>query len=98
MERTLGLPQERFWPKMADDVHTHINTYDQCMRFKQPQEKSEMQPILVSDPMELVHLDLLTLGGKADDSRSVNILIVTDHFTKYAKAHVTPKQTAVVVA
>ena len=29
---------------------------------------------------------------------SVNILIVTDHFIKYAQAYVTPKQTAVVVA
>ena len=29
---------------------------------------------------------------------SVNILIVTDHFTKYAQAYITPKQTAVVVA
>ena len=83
MERTLRLLKERFfWPKMADDVHTHICTCDQCMRFKQPQEKSGMQQILVSYPMELVHLDFLTLGGKADDSRSVNILIVTDHFTK----------------
>ena len=57
-----------------------------------------MQPILVSYPMELVHLDFLTLGGKVDDSRSVYILIVTDHFTKYVQAYVTPKQTAVVVA
>ena len=48
--------------------------------------------------MELVHLDFLTLGGKADDSRNVNILIVTDHFMTYAHAYVTPKQTAVVVA
>ena len=52
----------------------------------------------VSYPLELVHLDFLTLEGKADDHKSVNILIVTDHFTKYAQAYVTPKQTAVVVA
>ena len=46
MERTLGLLQERFfWPKMADDVQTHIHTCDRCIRFKQPQEKSEMQSI-----------------------------------------------------
>ena len=57
-----------------------------------------MQPMLVSYGMELVHLDFLTFGGKADDKRSVNILIVTDHFTKYAQAYVTPKQTEVVVA
>ena len=43
-----------------------------------------MQPILVSYPLEINHL-----GGKADDHRSVNILIVTDHFTKYVQAYVT---------
>ena len=33
-----------------------------------------------------------------DDSKSVNVLVVTDHFTEYAQAYVTPKQTAVIVA
>ena len=99
MERTLGLLQERFfWPKLADNVHIHIHTCNRYLSFKQPQEKSEMHPILVSYPLELVHLDFLTLGGKADDNRSVNIFIVTDHFMQYAQAYMTPKQTAVVVA
>ena len=57
-----------------------------------------MQPILVSYPLELVHFDFLTLGGKTDDSKNVNALIITDHFTKYAQVYVTPKQTTVVVA
>ena len=69
-----------------------------CIRFKQPQEESEMQPILVLYLLELIHLDFLTLGGKMDDSRSLNVLIVTDHFTKYVEAYVMPKQTAVMVA
>ena len=50
--------------KMEEDVWTHIHTCDRCLKFKQPQEKSEVQPILVSYPLELVHLDFLTLGGK----------------------------------
>ena len=51
MEQTLRLLQERFfWPKMAEDVHTHIHTCERCLRFKQPQERAEMQPILVSYP------------------------------------------------
>ena len=83
---------------MADDVNTCIYTCDRCTRFKQPQERSEMQPILVSYALELVHLDFLTIGGKADDNRSVNILIDTDHFTMYAQAYVMPKQMAPVVA
>ena len=83
---------------MAEDVCIHICTCDRCFRLKQPQEKAEMQPILVSYPMELIHLDFLTLGGKTENTKNVNILIVTDHFTKYAQAYITPKQTAIVVA
>ena len=98
MERTLRLLQERFfWPKMAKDVQTHIHTCERCLRFKQPQEKAGMQPTLVSYLMELIHLDFLTLGGKARDTKSTNILVITDHFTTYAQAYFTPKQTAVVV-
>ena len=57
-----------------------------------------MQPIVVSYPLELVHLDFLTLRGKTADGKSVNVLIVTNHFTKYAQAYVTSKQTAVIIA
>ena len=56
-----------------------------------------MQPVLVSYLMELIHLDFQTLGGKAGDTKSTNILVVTGHFTKYAQAYITPKQTAIVV-
>ena len=76
---------------------TYAHVID-ALDLNQPQEISEMQPILVLYPLELVHLDFLTLGGKADDNRSVNILIVTDHFTKDAQAYVRPKQMAPVVA
>ena len=40
-----------------------------------------MQPMLVSYALEEVFLDFLTLGGKMYDSKNVNVLIVTDHFT-----------------
>ena len=41
-----------------------ICTCVRCLRFKQPQEKAEMQPIVVSYPMELIHLDFLKLEEK----------------------------------
>ena len=94
MERTMGLLQERFfWPKMTDNVCIHMCTCYRCLWFKQSKERSEMQSILVLYPMKLVHLDFFTLGGKLDDNRSVNILMVTLHFTKYAQVYVTSKQT-----
>ena len=100
VEQTLGLLQERFfWPKMAkQNVQNHICTCENCLQFKQPPERAEMQPIQVSHPMELIHLDFLTLGGRTGDTRGTNIMVITDHFTRYAQAYVTPKQTAAVAA
>ena len=53
-----------------------------------------MKPILATYPLEFVHLDLLTIGGSADK----NVLVVPDHFTKYAQAYVTVSHSASVVA
>ena len=83
---------------MAEVVQTHIHTCERCLGFTQPQERAEMQPIQVSCPLELIHLDFLTLAGKTRDVKSTNIMVITDHFTRYAQAYVTSKQTAVVVA
>ena len=79
MERTLGLLQERFfWPKMTDDVCTHICMCDRCMRFKQPQERSEIQPILVSYPMELgIWISLLWEGKQMTIGVLISSLICT---------------------
>ena len=46
--------------------------------------------------LELIHMDFLTIeSGKT--GKDVKILVVTDHFTQYAQAFVTPSQTAPVV-
>ena len=79
MDRTLAMLQSRFfWPRMSNDVRIHIRSCDQCMSFKQPQEREEMSPIETTYPLELVHLDFLTIGQK---DRTMNVLVVTDHFT-----------------
>ena len=56
-----------------------------------------METIYVTHPMELVHMDYLTIESNKQD-KDVNILVVTDHFTRLAHAFVTPSQTASVVA
>ena len=51
-----------------------------------------MQPIFASQPMEIVYLDNLTLEpckGKIE-----SVLVVTDHFTRYAQAYPVRNQTA----
>ena len=35
---------------------------------------------------------------KRGTEKAINVMIVTDHFTRYAQAYITPKQTAPIVA
>ena len=50
-------------------------------------------------PLQLVHLDFLQIGSKKKDKgKPIYVLVVTDHFTQYAKAYVTTNQTAHTVA
>ena len=83
-----------FWPKMSNVVRIHIRSCERCIRFKQPQEWEVLNPIKTTYPLELVHLDYLTIGH---GDKTINILVITDHFTHSAQAFVTPKQMAVVV-
>ena len=56
-----------------------------------------MNIIDVTRPLELVHIDFLTIEAPKKD-KDVNILVVTDHFIRYAQAYVTRSQTAPVAA
>ena len=56
-------------------------------------QKAELNPVETSHPMEIVHLDYLTIeSGKSN--RDVNILVVTQHFTRYVQPFITPLQAA----
>ena len=97
MDRVQVLLQERFyWPKLSEDVRIVIRSCEHYLRFKQKPQQDEMYPITASYPLELIHLDFLTIGGKGDVLK--HILVVTDHFTRYAQCYVTNNQTATMVA
>ena len=41
-------------------------------------------------PLQLVHLNFLQIGSKKKDKgKPIYVLVVTNHFTRYAKAYVT---------
>ena len=93
VERTVRLLRERFyWPGMYTDVETWVKGCDRCLRRKNKQQQREpLVSVTTSAPLELVCMDYLTL----EPSKGVgNVLIITDHFTKYALAIPTRNQTA----
>jgi len=100
IQRCQDLLRDRFyWPHMAADMALHIGTCDRCQRFKGKQETAPMVSQKATHPLELVHIDYLTIKeGEGDMRRTTNILVVTDHFTRLAQAYVTPNQTAATTA
>ena len=67
-----------------------------CLAFKARQPKAPHENIMATHPLELVHLDYLCLEpGKGLEE---NVLVITDHFTRYAQAYVTRTQMAQIMA
>ena len=87
----LDLMHDRFfWPHMAAQAKEHKEKCCPCLTFKARQPKAPLDNIMATHPLELVHLDHLCLEpGKGLEE---NVLVITDHFTRYAQAYVTRTQ------
>ena len=60
----------------------HNSKCHPCLVFKAKQPKVPLENIVATHALELVHLNYLCLEpGKGLEE---NVLIVTDHFTRYA--------------
>lgn len=98
VDRTLDLVKSRFyWPRAAKDVEQYIKNCRRCIQRKTlPKKAAPLQHITSRGPLDLVCIDFLAVEP---DSRNVaNILVVTDHYTRYAQAFPTRDQKAVTVA
>lgn len=98
IERTLDLARARFyWPKMASDVENKVKTCSRCVcRKTLPEKAAPLVNIMTTRPLQLVCMDFLSI--EPDRSNTKDILVITDHFTKYAVAIPTSNQKARTVA
>lgn len=93
--RTLHLARHRFfWQKMESDVKNHVKCCKRCILAKtpDPSARAPLDSIRTSTPMEMVCLDFWSAENSKQDS--VDVLVVTDHFTKLAHAFPCTNQTA----
>ena len=97
-QRTLALAQERFfWPMTAEDWRAIVRGCLHCRAFEGEVPKAPLCPTRAYAPLELVHLDYTSIESTMELSKPLvvkNILMITDHFTRYALAVVTKDQTA----
>ena len=97
IDRTTMLAIGRFyWPHMTEEIRKYIQNCERCIRYKQKPENPPLTPLQASFPLELVHMDFLRIRGKED--KNANVLVITDHFTRYAQAYVTANQQATTAA
>ncbi len=97
-ERTMALIKDRFyWPRMAFEITQYVKTCGRCVARKTlPQRVAPLQHITSKGPLDLVCIDFLSI--EPDAKGISNVLVVTDHFTRYAQAFTTKDQKALTVA
>uniref|UniRef100_A0A1A8F2I7 Gypsy retrotransposon integrase-like protein 1 n=2 Tax=Nothobranchius korthausae TaxID=1143690 RepID=A0A1A8F2I7_9TELE len=98
IERTLDLARTRFyWPRMAAEIENRVKTCNRCIRRKtSPEKAAPLVNIKSTRPLELVCMDFLSI--EPDRCGKKDVLVLTDHFTKYAIAVPTCNQKAPTVA
>ena len=84
-DKTLALVQQRFfWPRMSVDIADWVDNCGRCLRFKSQPHLAPLVGITTTEPLELVCTDFLKVDAASNGVQY--ILVITDHFTRYAKA------------
>uniref|UniRef100_A0A3B3HW18 Gypsy retrotransposon integrase-like protein 1 n=1 Tax=Oryzias latipes TaxID=8090 RepID=A0A3B3HW18_ORYLA len=97
--RTLSLARQRFfWHDMEKDVRGHVRNCHRCVLSKTPEPsvRAPLESIKTSAPLELVCIDFWS--AEDHNNKSLDVLVITDHFTKLAHAFPCQNQTAKCVA
>ena len=94
----LSLLRERFWwPGMAQRMMMSVRNCEKCRIFEAKSQIPLIEPILCTEPLDLVHIDYISMAvmvGVKEKPVMKNVLVVQDHFTRYAQAYVTNNHTA----
>ena len=97
ISRTTSLVRERFfWPKMTSDIINYVESCKRCKHANAVSPVAPLQPIRAYYPLELIHMDFLSL--EICKGNYEKVLVITDHYTRYAQAYACKNETAYTTA
>lgn len=97
--RTLSLAKQRFfWVGMERDVREYVRCCKRCVVSKtpEPEGRAPLRSVKTTSPLEIVCIDFWSAELPA--GKNVDVLVITDHFTKMAHAFPCHDQSAKQVA
>ena len=72
-DHTLSLMKERFWwPGMSQALVMAVSNCGRCKQFEAKPQIPGMQPIICTEPMELVHVDYIRNGSYGINTRKTS--------------------------
>ena len=86
---------------MATALCLSLQNCGRCKQFEAKCQLPGMEPIVCTQPMELVHLDYVGMEVTVSTKEKPvvkNVLVVVDHFARYVQAFVTNNHTAFTTA
>ena len=99
LECTPGLCQQSlYWNTMLQDVTNYVKNCPHCQTVKGDyvDPKTKLGTIIAHNPVDLLYIDFTKVVPLQDGK--VNILVLTDVFTKFSQAFITPNQKALTIA
>ena len=100
IKRTVERLRSRvYWPRLTDSVKRYCQQCEQCQKKKNPAKvpRAPMKKYVSGVPNERVQIDIV---GPLIETHKLNkfLIVLTDCFTKWARAYAVPRTTATAVA